>query len=233
MDKVYTSRMAHHAYLVTGDIDRGIAAAFAWGERELGLNPVGNPDVVLYRYGLFPVEDARRVVESASRKAIGERKLIVIAAERLFHESQNALLKVFEEPPEETTLILVVPAEGVLLPTMRSRLLALPGQKSESPALHPFIEADADTRAKMVSKLLDHAKSDKDEEKQAARAEALHIVEDLMRAAYFARGKGNDEELTRLLYELDTFTPILHERSAPLKLIFEHLLLVTPVNLVR
>jgi hypothetical protein len=128
---------------------------------------------------------------------------------------------VFEEPAEGTTLVLVVPAEGQILPTLRSRLIMLPGAKALQ-ELHPFIEAKEEERKKMVAKLLDRAKSDKDEEKQAARAEAIRIIEDLTRVVHAQKG-----DMT-LLTELNRFLPILHERSAPLKLIFEHLLIVLP-----
>ena len=213
--------MAHHAYLWTGDIETGITAALTYGEQHLDLSPTANPDVVVYRYSHFPVEDARRIVSAASQAPLKEHRLIVIAAERLFHEAQNALLKVFEEPAEGTTLVLVVPAEGQILPTLRSRLITLPGEKVAQ-ELHPFIEAKEEERKKMIVKLLDRAKSDKDEEKQAARAEAIRIIEDLTRVVHAQRG-----DIT-LLTELNRFLPILHERSAPLKLIFEHLLIVLP-----
>lgn len=224
--------MAHHAYLRTGDIEAGIAAALSYGERELGLASIGNPDVVVYRYAHFPVEDARRVVQSAAQKPLGERRLIVIAAERLFHEAQNALLKVFEEPAVGTTLVLVVPAEGQVLATMRSRLMPLPEEESDVREPHSFVAAGDAERKKMIEKLLARSKSDKDEEKQAARAEAIRIVEDLTRAAHEAYRRKESAELALLLSELSRFTPILHERSAPLKLIFEHLLIVLPKHLV-
>ncbi|HYF29298.1 MAG TPA: hypothetical protein VEA36_02965 [Candidatus Paceibacterota bacterium] len=220
--------MAHHAYLVTGDIDAGIAAARAFGERELGLSGTNNPDIVILRYGHFPVEEARRVVELASQSALKDSRLIVIAAERLFHEAQNALLKIFEEPPQGTTLVLVVPAEGQVLQTMRSRLLPLPIAGREARALHPFVVATEAERKKIVEKLLNRSKADRDEEKQAARAETIRIVEDLTRAAHEMYLKKGSPEQAVLLAELARFTPILHERSAPLKLIFEHLLLVLP-----
>lgn len=217
--------MAHHAYLRTGDIEAGITAALTYGEQQLGLSPHANPDVVVYRYSHFPVEDARRIVSAASQTPLGSHRLIVIAAERLFHEAQNALLKVFEEPAAGTTLILVVPAEGQILPTLRSRLITLPGDKAVE-TLHPFLAVKEEERKKLIAKLLDRAKSDKDEEKQAARAEAIRIVEDLIRVLH---AKGGE---VSLLAELNRFLPILHERSAPLKLIFEHLLIVLPKNLV-
>lgn len=221
--------MAHHAYLATGDLEASIARARSFAERELGLAGTDHPDLIVLRYGHFPVEEARRIVDLASRAALGEHRLIVIAAERLFHEAQNALLKAFEEPPKGTVLVLAVPTEGQVIATMRSRLLPLPEEGEGEHAFHPFVAATPAERAKLVEKLLARSKSDKDEEKQAARAEALRIVGDVTRAAH-REGSGKHAQL---LQELDRFTPILHERSAPLKLVFEHLLLVIPDNLVR
>lgn len=220
--------MAHHAYLCTGDAEARIADALAFGEETLGLAPVGNPDVVVLRFSHFPVEEARRITDLASQAPLKEHRLIIIAAERLFHEAQNALLKIFEEPPASITLILVVPSEGQVIATMRSRLLPLPTKEAYPQEPHAFVRATEAERTKLVEKLLNRAKSDKDEEKQAARAEAIRIVEDLTRATYAAYQKKGSAERAQFLSELERFTPILHERSAPLKLIFEHLLLVAP-----
>lgn len=228
--------MAHHAYFITGESEQGIEQALLHAEQELGLVRENNPDLIVMRHGLFSVEDARKLSDMAQRAAMnGERKAIVVSALRLFHEAQNALLKIFEEPPAGTTLLLVVPSEGMLLPTLRSRLLPLPSSQKQvmtknwsesrtSPIAQEFLQGSATQREKIIEKLLDRTKSDKDEEKQTARNQAVQLVEGLMQAAYAKR------EIA-FLSDLDAFLPILHERSAPLKLIFEHILLVIPRGL--
>jgi len=221
--------MAHHAFFVAGDPESGVTAALAYAREELGLRVESNPDVMAFRYGLFSVDDARKIIRLADQAAVGERKLIVIAAERLFHEAQNALLKVFEEPPAGTTLILALPSAGILLPTLRSRLLPLVAQANAAYAsAQDFLDAGVAEREKLVAKLLDRTKSDKDEEKQAARGDALRLVEGLAALSYRASLTKNSEELTLFMQDLDRFIPILHERSAPLKLIFEHILITVP-----
>jgi len=229
--------MAHHAYLYAGEKEAGIAAARAFAADTLGLPAEGSPDLAVFEYGLFSVDDARAVAGFAAQApASGERKMLVISAGRLFHEAQNALLKLFEEPSEGTTLVLIVPAEGMLLPTLRSRLLPLPSEATPGigPEAEAFLAAGKAEREKIVAKLLARAKSDKDEEKQAARAEAARLAAGVTRAAYAARrgAQGKEaRELDLLLSDLARFAPVLHERSAPLKLIFEHLLLVLPARL--
>ncbi|HEV7121523.1 MAG TPA: hypothetical protein VGN56_01700 [Candidatus Paceibacterota bacterium] len=235
--------MAHHAYFITGDAEQGVEQALMHAETELGLARENNPDLIVLRHGLFSVEDARRLSDLANRAAMnGERKAIVVSALRLFHEAQNAMLKIFEEPPAGTTLFLVIPSEGMLLPTLRSRLQPLPasGESQEeigtmSPEVQEFLGANPTGREKQIAKLLDRTKSDKDEEKQAARNEAVQLVEGLIETAYAKREGSTDpveqEEFMAFLSDLDAFLPILHERSAPLKLIFEHILLVIPKEL--
>ena len=51
----------------------------------------------------------------------GWRVVIVDSAEYLNHASQNALLKILEEPPKKTLLILTTSQPGTFLPTIRSR----------------------------------------------------------------------------------------------------------------
>lgn len=235
--------MAHHAYVVEGDREAGIFSAREYAREVLGLSGEQHPDVVVFQYGLFSVDDAREVARFASNSPVaGDQKVLAIAATRIFHEAQNALLKLFEEPPVGTTMVLIVPSLGQLLPTLRSRVLTLPKYGPTKSVLdehvmaQSFLSLDASARTKFITKLLDRTKGDKDEDKQAARGELLQLMESLSRVAYRAREKATGsprEELTFLLSDLDTFIPILHERSAPLKLICEHLLLVIPPSLSK
>lgn len=223
--------MSHHAFYVAGDMEEGIERALAYGAKTLGLAAAGNPDVVVLRYGLFPVEEARKITELASRApAKGEAKLIIIAAARIFHDSQNALLKVFEEPSPGTTLVIVIPSDGALIPTLRSRLLRLPqeGAAGVPEIVCAFLAGSAAEREKLVGKLVERAKSDKAEEKQAARIEALTLANGLAKAAYPSR---DNADVRAYLSDLDRFIPILHTASAPLKPIFEHLLMTAPRGL--
>lgn len=210
--------MAHHAYLVVGDLEEGIARAEVFAEK--------GAEVVTLRYGQFTVDDARALADTVQRAS--SERVIVVAVRRFFHEAQNALLKVFEEPPSGTTLVLVLEGAGALLPTLRSRLVPLPGTRGSRalPAsAEAFIAGTAAAREKLVAKLLERAKSDKPEEKQAARADALVLVEGIAHAAH---AKSEAPGMRDLLSDLSRFAPILHERAAPLKPILEHLLIVAP-----
>jgi len=226
---------AHHAYFVTGDIEEGITSALTFVKETLALETNGNPDVLTLRHGLFSVEDARLLQSSVMRAPVrGDTKAIIVSATRFFHEAQNALLKTFEEPSAGTVIVLIVPSEGMLLPTLRSRLVSLPDTSSARsvPDLAvTYLALGKEERDKLTAKIVERAKSEKDREKAGARADALSLVEGLTVAVYATHTKAPSPELTALLLDLDRFTPILHDRSAPLKLIFEHLTLVVPRRL--
>lgn len=231
-----------HSYFITGETEEGIRIAGAYLESDRGLVTLANPDVMTLRHGLLSVDDARRLrslAELAPTK--GDQKALIISASRLFHEAQNALLKLFEEPPAGTILILVLPAEGMLLPTLRSRLLPLPRQETPegshenlSLETQEFIKGNDAAREKLMTKIVERSKSDKDEEKQAARLSAIQLVEGITTVAYqkwaAAKQASAKKQLQEFLDDLNAFLPILHERSAPLKLIFEHIQLTLPAG---
>ena len=68
--------------------------------------------------------EAVRKIQPFLRKTAAEggwRVVIVDQAEYLSRSSQNALLKILEEPPQKTVLILTTAQPGAFLPTIRSR----------------------------------------------------------------------------------------------------------------
>src|SRR5439155_14582105 len=81
--------------------------------------------------GIF-VATMRAVVRAAAMSpALAHRKVFVVGdAERMVSQegsdqAANAFLKLLEEPPADTTLILTSSEPGALLPTIRSRSVAI------------------------------------------------------------------------------------------------------------
>ena len=80
----------------------------------------------------------------------GDRKVFVIGdAERLIvqessQEAANALLKVLEEPPADTTVILTAADPQALLPTIRSRLVAIRVQRVADEDVRAFLREETD-----------------------------------------------------------------------------------------
>lgn len=222
--------MQHHAFVIEAQPEEGIATAQAWVEKELGMKVESNPDIVVMKYGLLSVDDARRVAELAAGAAFaGEHKVVIIAASRAYHEAQNALLKVFEEPPAGVRLFLILPSLGGLLPTLRSRVQVLNQSVQHSvsdisKSAEEFMKASKEKRSAMIKKL---TSGKDDEERRENRDEAIAIVNGIEAAAYAQSATKN----AALLSDIATLRTHLYDRSAPVKMILEHLSLVIPKNL--
>jgi DNA polymerase III delta prime subunit len=226
------SNMNHHAFVIEAEAEEGIQVAQAWAVKELGMTLDKNPDINVLRFGLLSVADARRVTELAAGAAfVGESKVLIIAAERAYHEAQNALLKVFEEPPAGTYLFLIMPSLGGFLPTLRSRVVELGSRASQRRAAIPeiattFINATKEKRSALIKKL---ASGKDDDERREHRAEAIMLVNGIEAAIYRSQ---TSVKRTVILSDIAELRTHLYDRSAPVKMILEHLALVLPNNLI-
>ncbi|HEX8947287.1 MAG TPA: hypothetical protein VF829_03690 [Candidatus Paceibacterota bacterium] len=226
--------MAHHAYVIEGEREAAVARAVEFLAREHGLAVEANPDLIIRQHGLFSVEDARALGALAMLAPVtGDTKAIVLAMDRVYHEAQNALLKLLEEPPAGTIIILAVPQLAMLLPTVRSRVLPLPGAQVRvreiSEEAQAFLDATKEKRAALIKKLA----TGKDEDaRRANRDAAIRIMDGVEQAAYAAYGaekeRAKREALRALLSDIEILRGYLYDRSAPVRMILEHLSLVLP-----
>lgn len=79
------------------------------------------------------VDDVRKVNEFLAKTSFNDNWRIVIidSADEMNKNAANALLKILEEPPAHTVLLLISHNAGLLLPTIRSRCAKLPLQMLE------------------------------------------------------------------------------------------------------
>jgi DNA polymerase-3 subunit delta' len=95
--------------------------------KQRGSEPAPPHQPVAQWVGFKPFEGARRVV-------------IIDAAQSMNPSAQNALLKTLEEPPPSSMLVLVTPAPGGLLPTVRSRCQSLRLQPLGTGLMRRYLE---------------------------------------------------------------------------------------------
>ena len=82
----------------------------------------------LKKSAFIRVDDVRKVGDFLSKTSFndGWRVVIIDSADDMNKNAANALLKILEEPPAKTILLLVSHNPGLLLPTIRSRCAKLP-----------------------------------------------------------------------------------------------------------
>ena len=134
------------------DVRDDYAAAIAERVATYGLYPAPSGSEGIY------VATVRYLVQQAAiSPAIGRRKVFIVGdAERMVPQegsdmAANAFLKLLEEPPADTTIIITSSEPGALLPTIRSRVISLRVPLVQDKAVRAFVENT------VVKKMLDSA----------------------------------------------------------------------------
>jgi DNA polymerase-3 subunit delta' len=126
-----------HSLLLAGDDPEGLAAAgLALADRLLhrgGSAPYLPPDRHPDCFQVRPAGKSRSIAAAAIRDLVGRinvaasvsryKVVILHDADRMNTAAANILLKTLEEPPADTTILLLTGRPYALLPTIRSRVL--------------------------------------------------------------------------------------------------------------
>ena len=120
-----------HALLIDGQPGWGgelLADAFAMKvmSSERSAHEIAHPDLMWVsseQARSIKIEQIRQMIEFVHGTVqISDRKITVVAeAELMTTQAQNALLKVLEEPPAGSHIVMVTTNASLLLPTVRSR----------------------------------------------------------------------------------------------------------------
>ncbi len=159
-----------HAYIFEGPSGVGrlsLAKAFAEkiSECQKNVRLENNPDVIVVTNELYDSSKKKKSVSIdtiRSMKAdvyikpyMSRRKVYIIPnADSMLSAAQNCLLKVFEEPPEYCTIILIVSNSNALLPTILSRATLLRLQPLDTNDVESYLKEKkgvADDMAKSLS----------------------------------------------------------------------------------
>ena len=190
-----------HAYLLRGPRGSGkrqAARAFAAeilatdaadpddARRRALLDPSPHPDLVWLapRGAQHMVEDVReRVIRAAAYRPFeGAKRVFVLeAAEAMRDESQNALLKTLEEPPEFVHLLLLSSEPEALLETIVSRCQAVDFSPLSATAVEASLgsqvdRAEAGAAARLAGGDLERARFLVSEPGREIRREAEHCM---------------------------------------------------------
>jgi len=194
----------HHALLLfANDVLKAVIGDLATGH-----------DIQNTEFEKLGVEEAQQLVKSAYMRPSGNTtQLCVVRAQFVTLEAQNALLKVFEEPPESTKFLLIVPRDFIVLPTLLSRCEVVLGSEVDDENL-PFQEFLSAPYAERIS-LIEQSQKKKDTQWQRAIKKGL--VEFL-------------KTHTQNLKELEFSVRLLLTRGASNKMLLEHIALTLPAS---
>ena len=168
------------------------------------------------KQGLIRVEDAAEVLKALALKSYegGYKIMIVWMADRMNLDASNKLLKIIEEPPEKTIIILIAENEEDIIQTVRSRCQVLHFHRLQDATI---------TDALVSLENLDRRSADKiARQAQGNYTKALHLLVDdnednafeewfvrWVRAAF--RAKGNAAAINDLIFWSETIAALGRE----------------------
>ncbi|MFA5931894.1 MAG: hypothetical protein WC793_00750 [Candidatus Paceibacterota bacterium] len=177
----------HHAYLIEGVSDV-VSLEIIEFLKSLGIDTVGNPDFVHIQLDSFKIEDARNLKSYANQKSFSSgKKVFIVSANSFLLEAQNSLLKMFEEPIQDTHFFLIVPDANALLRTLVSRfylISSFSSEKGDTKEAEKFIMMPLRDRIEFIKELI-AAPDEEDEEGNeiivlnSSRAKALKFLNEL------------------------------------------------------
>lgn len=219
---MFTKDSIHHAYILYGGKDIIVSEVCSLLESELGITRQGNPDFFYEEFSHFGIDDSRRIQNMQTYRGFsGSQKVFLFCVDSMSHEAQNALLKVFEEPTEGTHFFIIASSIERFLPTLLSRVVVIrhpsvDGQNDDfDTKIVTFLKAPLNNRLEAMKVIIDA----KDRVKAQLFVERLIIVIH-QKKLFFDR---------RDIYEtLLQFQSYLRDRSSSIKLILEHIALMTP-----
>ncbi|MFA5936972.1 MAG: hypothetical protein WC822_03790 [Candidatus Paceibacterota bacterium] len=172
----------HHAYLIEGAREEIMPDIFLFMEK-LGVATSNNPDFYNISVDSFKIEDAHNLKSIQYEKGFTNgKKIFVINANNFLLEAQNTLLKIFEEPIENTHFFIILPNIDFLLKTLISRFYLIRTKLNLDDDLkeaEKFILMPIKNRIDFIKEIIKEVEEDEDNtaiEKQSNRSKSLKFL---------------------------------------------------------
>lgn len=183
----------HHAYLIEGLREEIIPEILEFLK---SINIDNNsPDFYPISADSFTVADARNLKSIGYEKSFSSnKKIFLISANNILLEAQNTLLKIFEEPIENTHFFVILPNVHTLLKTLISRFYVIktkPELTEELKEAEKFITMSVRDRIEFIKELLTESEeNEKIISRDSPRLKALKFLNAIESALVFKMPRG-------------------------------------------
>lgn len=190
----------HHALLLIGPHEACLA--------QIPEEHRHGADAELLQSEQLMIDDVRALIERAANRPVATaHRHFIISVLQLTLEAQNALLKLFEDPPKTARFYLVVPRASVLIPTVRSRMhlvAELAHGQEDDELVETFLRSSYAERLEQIAKL--HKAKDAGAlraliegiERRYARMTPMPnraVLEDILFASQYAEVRGGSPKM--------------------------------------
>lgn len=217
----------NHGYLILGDKDK----AFIWAEEKtVSILNISLEELTSYLdfskevYDSFGIDESRRLKERAfMRPFSGDHKVFIISFHSITLEAQNALLKLFEEPPLGTHFFIITQNSNNILPTLLSRLVRVVLEEKtfsseETDNVENFLSSSPAKRLFFINKIIE----------KKAKDELGDFLNNLEEVAVKKIGK-KDQVFIKAIENIQKSRKYIGLRGSSPKLVFEYLALSLPI----
>lgn len=158
----------------------------------------------LKKSAFIRIDDVREVVDFLSKTSFndGWRIVIIDSADEMNRAAENALLKILEEPPAKTIILLICNNLGKMLPTILSRCVRLNLRSLEANEVASLLRRyRPELNEKMIAKICEISAGSIGSAIKYADNDAVKIYDDLQKCA-LSKDKGNFSETLEFCRDL-------------------------------
>lgn len=217
----------NHSYIIQGDpvVAPGELKNFLISRN---LFDTENPDIMFELYEALDMAEGHKIKEWHSLSSYNDKKrACIVGAKYINREAEQSLLKILEEPGENTHFFIIVPEAESVLPTIRSRchIIYLDKDNKYESWAKKFIGSNIKDRIDMIALIL---KSTEDADTSATiRFEAKSILDSLEKNLFTEFKKDNTrQDIAQVLNEIIKIKKYLRNPGSSVKMLLEHIALV-------
>ncbi len=186
----------------------------------------GNPDFLHYSKSSFEIKDALFLRDWASVNSVKEnQKIFILESYMITIESQNALLKIFENNPPNTNFIIVIPSQKILLPTLISRFFIsiLNSDADCDISISEFLSSNIPDRNNMLKEIIE----------ESDRSRSQIFLDSLEKEIYEYKSKEglgitSDPKVKDFIHYLPLIKKMNNDQRASVKSVLEHVIYFAP-----
>ncbi len=219
----------HHAYLIQGaraEVMEYILALVG----SLGVSTTNNPDFCQITTDAFKMEEAQNLRQMGSEKSFvaDSKRFFIVCANSFTLDAQQALLKMFEEPINNTHFFVIVPEIESLLKTLISRFYVVrgEGEAGDVGQAEKFIKMPPAKRIDFIKEFL-IIENEEDLSADSPRARALKFLNTLETVLH-ARLTSNDSQNTSYFNQIFKSREFLRQPGSATKTLLESVALSLP-----
>jgi DNA polymerase III delta prime subunit len=223
-------------YIITGNFSENQKIILEFLKKEFNFQSKKNTEFYLFKELSLSIDNSRKIKKINSiLKEDGEKlRIIFIETKKIEENSQNALLKTFEEPQKNTIFFLFLPNKELILDTLISRARVIEGEQNiSSQRAKEFLSGDYIFREKMIEKIINKYSNEKENKSQKIKNNFLELfreIEVLFLDNLHSKEKTKDELLTisKFYKEFLNLKKQAHQNGSGIKNIFIYLAIFLP-----